>query len=180
MNDVRNPWAANDARCTTTSPAPTGRARADPLSRLPRRSASTTTPCLSSWVATLREPPKPPQSGSRTTPRPCAGTACRTMVGKGNKPATMPLMIPVLRVLDACRRERTEGSLLLRPKTGRPIDRRDGYPMVLRQGAGIPRRISPHSLRYTAITNVFGCRGARQKLRAPALARRAVPTSRQG
>ena len=30
------------------------------------------------------------------------------LVGKGNKPATMPITVPVLRVLEACRGERTE------------------------------------------------------------------------
>jgi integrase/recombinase XerD len=29
------------------------------------------------------------------------------LVGKGRKPATMPLTVPVLRVLEACRGERT-------------------------------------------------------------------------
>ena len=33
------------------------------------------------------------------------------LVGKGNKPATMPLTVPVLRVLEACRGERTAGPL---------------------------------------------------------------------
>jgi integrase/recombinase XerD len=37
------------------------------------------------------------------------------LVGKGNKPATMPLTVPVLRVLEACRGEHIEGSLVLRP-----------------------------------------------------------------
>ncbi len=31
------------------------------------------------------------------------------LVGKGNKPATMPLTVPVLRVLEACRGERASG-----------------------------------------------------------------------
>lgn len=35
------------------------------------------------------------------------------LVGKGNKPATMPLTVPVLRVLETCRGERTEGPLVL-------------------------------------------------------------------
>ncbi len=62
------------------------------------------------------------------------------LVGKGNKPATMPLTVPVLRVLEACRGERTEGQLVLRPTTGKPIDRRDAYRMVARiaKVAGIP------------------------------------------
>ena len=49
------------------------------------------------------------------------------LVGKGNKPATMPLTVPVLRVLEACRGQRTSGPLVLRPVSGKPIDRRDAY-----------------------------------------------------
>lgn len=46
------------------------------------------------------------------------------MVGKGNKPATMPRTVPVLRVLEACRGQRTSGPLVLRPVSGKPIDQR--------------------------------------------------------
>ena len=62
------------------------------------------------------------------------------LVGKGDKPATMPLTVPVLRVLEACRGERTTGPLILRPMSGKPIDRRDAYRMVARvaKAAGIP------------------------------------------
>ena len=79
------------------------------------------------------------------------------LVGKGNKPATMPLTVPVLRVLEAGRGERTAGPLILRPLTDNPIDRRDVYRMVQRiaRAAGIPRHISPHSLRHAAITNAL-------------------------
>ncbi|MQW78187.1 tyrosine-type recombinase/integrase [Nocardioides sp. dk4132] len=79
------------------------------------------------------------------------------LVGKGNKPATMPITIPVLRVLEACRGQRSDGPLVLRPTTGKPIDRRDVYRMVVRVAkvAGIPRHISPHSLRHAAITNAL-------------------------
>jgi integrase/recombinase XerD len=68
------------------------------------------------------------------------------LLGKGSKPATMT--VPVLRVLEACRGERTEGPLVLRPLSGQPIDRRDCYRMVIRiaRAAGIPRHVSPHSL----------------------------------
>src|SRR4051794_14893414 len=67
------------------------------------------------------------------------------LVGKGDKPATMPLTVPVLRVLEACRGERTDGRLVLRPVSGKPIDRRDAYRMVARiaKAASIPRHISP-------------------------------------
>jgi integrase/recombinase XerD len=66
------------------------------------------------------------------------------LVGKGSKPATMPLTVPVLRVLEACRGQRTDGPLILRPTSRKPIDRRDVYRMVLRiaKVAGIPRHIS--------------------------------------
>ncbi|MEO9322761.1 tyrosine-type recombinase/integrase [Nocardioides sp. C4-1] len=79
------------------------------------------------------------------------------LVGKGNKPATMPITIPVLRVLEACRGERQAGPLILRPLTGKPVDRRDVYRMVQRiaHAAAIPRHISPHSLRHAAITNAL-------------------------
>ena len=79
------------------------------------------------------------------------------LVGKGNKPATMPVTVPVLRVLEACRGDRADGPLILRPQSGNPIDRRDVYRMVARiaKAAGIPRHISPHSLRHAAITNAL-------------------------
>src|SRR6478735_8835781 len=79
------------------------------------------------------------------------------LVGKGNKPATMPVTVPVLRALEACRGQRTQGPLVLRPISGKPIDRRDVYRMVARiaKTAGIPRHISPHSLRHAAITNAL-------------------------
>jgi site-specific recombinase XerD len=79
------------------------------------------------------------------------------LLGKGNKPATMPVTVPVLRVLEACRGQRTSGPLVLRPVSGKPIDRRDAYRMVTRiaKTAKIPRHISPHSLRHAAITNAL-------------------------
>ncbi len=79
------------------------------------------------------------------------------LVGKGNKPATMPITVPVLRVLVACRGQRAAGRLMLRPISGNPVDRRDVYRMVARiaKAAGIPRHISPHSLRHAAITNAL-------------------------
>ncbi|OLT20701.1 hypothetical protein BJF81_15945 [Ornithinimicrobium sp. CNJ-824] len=46
---------------------------------------------------------------------------------------------------------------MLRPLSGKPIDRRDGYRMVQRiaKSARIPRHINPHSLRHAAITNAL-------------------------
>jgi integrase/recombinase XerD len=101
------------------------------------------------------------------------------LVGKGNKPATMPLTVPVLRVLEACRGQRTTGPLILRPVTGNRIDRRDASRMVARiaKAAGIPRHISPHSLRHAAITNALD---AGVPLRdAQILARHADPRSNE-
>jgi site-specific recombinase XerD len=79
------------------------------------------------------------------------------LIGKGNRPATMPVTVPVLRVLEACRGQRTSGPLIRRPVSGNPVDRRDVYRMVARiaKVAGIPRHISPHSLRHAAITNAL-------------------------
>jgi integrase/recombinase XerD len=55
----------------------------------------------------------------------------------------MPLTVPVLRVLEACRGRRTCGPLILRPVSGKPIDRRDAYRIVAPiAAAGIPRHIS--------------------------------------
>lgn len=79
------------------------------------------------------------------------------LVGKGNKPATTPVTVPVLRALEACRGERVSRPPILRPLTLKPVDRRDIYRMVKRiaKVAGIPRCISPHSLRHAAITNAL-------------------------
>jgi integrase/recombinase XerD len=88
---------------------------------------------------------------------PLRGYRVLHVVGKGNKPATMPLTVPVLRVLEACRGQRTSGPLIRRPVSGKPVDRRDVYRMVARiaKSAGIPRHISPHSPRHAAITNAL-------------------------
>ncbi len=69
----------------------------------------------------------------------------------------MPLTVPVLRVLEACRGQRVSGPLIRRPVSGKPIDRRDIYRMVARiaKTAGIQRHISPHSPRHAAITNTL-------------------------
>src|SRR6185503_4382145 len=73
----------------------------------------------------------------------------------------MPLTVPVLRVLEACRGPRTCGPLVLRPVSGKPNDRRDVYRMVARiaTAAAIPRHISPHSLRHAASTNALDSGG---------------------
>jgi hypothetical protein len=79
------------------------------------------------------------------------------LVGNGSKPATMPITVPVLRVLETCRGERTTGPLVLRPQSGKPVDRRDVNRMVrpIATIAKIPRHISPYSLRHAAIINAL-------------------------
>lgn len=79
------------------------------------------------------------------------------LVGKGNKPATIPLTIPVIRAMDAAKGDRTSGTLILRPLSGNPINRHDIYRMVRRiaNEAGLPKNIHPHSLRHAAITNAL-------------------------
>ena len=79
------------------------------------------------------------------------------LVGKGNKPATMPITVPVLCVLEACRGERTSGPLILRPVSGGPIDRRDAYRMVARiaKAAGVVGTLvdyDPSTQQYAATT----------------------------
>ena len=101
------------------------------------------------------------------------------LVGKGNKPATMPLTVPVLRVLETCRGDRTIGPLVLRPISGRPVGCRNVYRMVIRiaMTAGIPRHVSPHSLRHAAITNALDAGVALRD--AQILARHADPRTTQ-
>ena len=81
----------------------------------------------------------------------------------------------VLRVLGACRGERTTGPLVLRPLSGKPIDRRDVYRMVRRVArmAQISRHLSPHSLRPALITNALDAGVPRRD--AQILARHADP-----
>jgi integrase len=79
------------------------------------------------------------------------------LVGKGNKPATMPVTIPVLRALEACRGQRTAGPLVLPPVSGKPIPARrlpDGGPD--REGCEHPATHQPPSLRHAAITDALG------------------------
>lgn len=79
------------------------------------------------------------------------------LVERGTSLRPCQSRVPVLRVLEACRGDQTSGRLILRPLTGNPVDRRDTYRMVQRiaKTAGIPRHISPHSLRHAAITNAL-------------------------
>jgi integrase/recombinase XerD len=76
------------------------------------------------------------------------------MIGKGGKPATIPLPVPVIRALDAAAGDRTSGPLLLRRKSGEPMNRKAAALAVTRlcRAAGITKKISPHSLRHSYVT----------------------------
>jgi integrase/recombinase XerD len=75
------------------------------------------------------------------------------LTGKGQKPATIPLTVPILRALDACAGDRTSGPLLLR-RDGHQLDRRTAHRWVARLAVqvGIGRPVTPHHLRAAFIT----------------------------
>ena len=76
-----------------------------------------------------------------------------SLEGKGRKPATIPLAVPVARSLDAAAGDRTSGWLLLRAD-GKQMDRKAAARVVVRlaKKVGIRKRLSPHSLRHAYIT----------------------------
>lgn len=66
------------------------------------------------------------------------------LIDKADKPATMPLTVPVLRVLEACRGQRTTEPLVLRPVSEERVDRRDAYRMVTRMSETAGLRTTEH------------------------------------
>lgn len=78
------------------------------------------------------------------------------LVGKGNKPATIPLPPAVFIALDRCAGDRRTGPLLLR-STGGQLDRRtaDRWVKALAKRAGITKRVYPHLLRNSYVTNAL-------------------------
>ena len=76
------------------------------------------------------------------------------LIGKGGKPATIPITVPVGRALDSAAGDRISGPLLLR-NDGQRLDRRCAYRWVrqLSIKAGIKHKnIHPHSLRHAFVT----------------------------
>lgn len=83
------------------------------------------------------------------------------LIGKGAKPATLPLTVATLRMLNVAAGDRTEGPLLLRDRSS--VHARVGLPLTYRAArlglqrlasdAGIDRRITPHMFRRGVITH---------------------------
>ena len=75
------------------------------------------------------------------------------IIGKGGKPATMPVPVPLLRILEAARGDRTSGPLIL-TRAGNQQTRRGAYDWIKRlcRKADLPDTIHPHSLRHAAVT----------------------------
>src|SRR5437660_7517657 len=71
------------------------------------------------------------------------------IIGKGNKPALIPLPPRVGRAIDLAAGERMAGPLLL-TRAGNRLNRHAATRIVRRlaKRAGITKRISPHSLRH--------------------------------
>lgn len=76
------------------------------------------------------------------------------LVGKGGKPATMPLPVPVLRTMDAAAGGRHTGYLLQRRTKAVPLNRKAATLAVARlcKAAGINKHITPHGLRHSFVT----------------------------
>lgn len=81
------------------------------------------------------------------------GYSTLSFIGKGDKPARVPVPIPALGAIQACVDDRKTGPLL-RTRAGTEMDRRDVYRYVVRtaKAAGINHKVSPHSLRRTTGT----------------------------
>lgn len=90
-----------------------------------------------------------------------AGHRVLRLIGKGGKPATLPLTVACLRMLDASATGRTTGPLLLRDRSsvhanvGQPLTYRAARLAIdrLAAEAGIERRLTPHMFRRGWVTH---------------------------
>lgn len=75
------------------------------------------------------------------------------IMGKGERPHTIPLPDMVADALDLAADGRTEGPLI-RTRTGRRADRNAAYKWiaVMARDAGMPEGMHPHTLRHSAVT----------------------------
>ena len=75
------------------------------------------------------------------------------VIGKGGKPATIPLPPAVFRELDRCAEGR-DAQLLHRLDGVTPLDRRAAYRMIkaTAKKAGVTQRCTPHVLRHSMVT----------------------------
>lgn len=75
------------------------------------------------------------------------------VIGKGNKPALIPLPVPVARTLDQAVGGRTQGPLI-RTRSGQRLDRNAATRIVhrLAKRAGIEHKVGCHALRHAYIT----------------------------
>src|SRR3954447_23504826 len=107
------------------------------------------------------------------------GYVTLTFVGKGDKPARMPVPLPALPAVQAAIDGRTSGPLL-RTRTGAGMDRRSVHRYVVRsaQVAGIRRPIGPHALRRTVGT--AGAQPGHPAARHPAPAPQRPPGDHPG
>ncbi|MEE6289252.1 tyrosine-type recombinase/integrase [Georgenia sp. MJ173] len=76
-----------------------------------------------------------------------------SFVGKGARPATMPLPAPVASAIDAAAEDRDTGPLFVRDD-GSQLDRRTAHRWIRALGAhaGLGDRLHPHMLRHTMVT----------------------------
>jgi integrase/recombinase XerC/integrase/recombinase XerD len=81
------------------------------------------------------------------------GYTTLTFIGKGDKPARMPVPLPALPAVQAAFADRSSGPLP-RTRTGTALDRRavHRYVSATARAAGISRPIGPHALRRTVGT----------------------------